>query len=476
MIAKHFSTRRRFLQGVGGVVVGLPALDVFQSRAQAAAPPKIYSALMLQQCGLVQGPHMGGGVVTAVVAGAPPETDMYWPRAMGPINAATMAGADADQTTSILKDYAQKLLFIRGTSFKYSHLHGGGAVAASTGAPVTGSYPRELPVSESIDVFISNKMANGQEPLTLYAGRKGEFRDDSLSFTPKGMLRVGDNNPFTSYQRVVGLTGVAQTDPGTYAKVAAQRLSVNDLVRGELKDLLTRPELSKEDRQRIDLHITSIRDMEMNMVTVLGPMIDVPGLMAINGTHTTDANIEKATQMQIDLIAFAFASDRARTATLQVGSCNDHTRYTVNGVLAPAYHPVSHRNNSDGQGGPVIQNSVQLHHGIDQIHARHFLRLLDRLNKYTLPSGGTLLDSSVNIWTNSLDNGPTHGSTNIPYLLAGGAGGALKTGQHILSPGASHRVLTTIATAAGCRKPNGDPVDNFGDPSAPGLITEILAI
>jgi hypothetical protein len=475
MISKTFP-RRRFLRGLGGVVVGLPALDVFQSRARgAAAPAKIYSALMLQQNGLVQGPHMGGGVVTAVVNGAPPETDMFWPRAMGPLSAATMAGADADQATSILKDYASKLIFLRGTSFKYSQLHGGGAVAASTGAPVTGVYPRQLPVSESIDVFISNKMANGQEPLTLYAGRKGEFRDDSLSFGLKGVLRVGDNNPWTAYQRTVGLTGTMQTDPATYQKVAAQRLSVNDLIRGELNDLLARPELSQADRQRLDLHMSSIRDMEMNMTNVLGPMIDVAGLMAINGVHTLDANIEKATQMQIDLIAFAFASDRARTATLQVGSCNDHTRYTVNGVLAPAYHPVSHRNNSDGQGGTVIQNSVQLHHGIDQIHARHFQRLLDRLSAYTLPQGGTLFDSSVNVWTNSLDDGPTHGSTNVPYVIAGSGGGFLKTGQHVLSPGPSNRVLTTIASAAGCRKPDGSPVDNFGDPSAPGLITEIIA-
>jgi hypothetical protein len=211
------------------------------------------------------------------------------------------------------------------------------------------------------------------------------------------------------------------------------------------------------------------------MTMVLGPMIDVAGLMAINGVHTLDANIEKATQMQIDLIAFAFASDRARTATLQVGSCNDHTRYTINGVLAPAYHPISHRNNSDGQGGTVIQNSVQLHHGIDQIHARHFQRLLDRLSAYTLPGGGTLFDSSVNIWTNSLDDGPTHGSTNVPYVIAGTGGGFLKTGQHVLAPGASNHVLTTVASAAGCRKPDGSPVDNFGDPSAPGLITAIVA-
>ena len=72
-------------------------------------------------------------------------------------------------------------------------------------------------------------------------------------------------------------------------------------------------------------------------------------------------------------------------------------------------------------------------------------------------------------------DGPTHGSTNIPYILGGNAGGFLETGVHIMSPGASHRGLTTVASAAGCRKPNGDLVDNFGDPMAPGLITEIIA-
>jgi hypothetical protein len=59
--------------------------------------------------------------------------------------------------------------------------------------------------------------------------------------------------------------------------------------------------------------------------------------------------------------------------------------------------------------------------------------------------------------------------------LGGNAGGFLKTGLHISAPGPSHRVLTTVASAAGCRKASGDLVDNFGDPSAPGLITEIIA-
>ena len=110
--------RRHFLRGVGGVVVGLPALDIFEGRANAQAmPKKIYSALILQQNGAVQG-----------VNGEP---DRFWPKATGPIDAAAMMGADADQTTSILAPYAAKLNFIRGLNFHYSNNHNGGPLAAS---------------------------------------------------------------------------------------------------------------------------------------------------------------------------------------------------------------------------------------------------------------------------------------------------------------------------------------------------------
>ena len=94
MAKKHFD-RRRFLRGVGGAVVGLPALDIFQKKAHAQDPArKIYAAFLLQQNGAVQG------------AGEP---DMFWPRQMGPISATAMDGVDKDRTTSELKDYAGKL-------------------------------------------------------------------------------------------------------------------------------------------------------------------------------------------------------------------------------------------------------------------------------------------------------------------------------------------------------------------------------
>jgi hypothetical protein len=451
--------RRRFLSGLGGVVVGLPALDAFERSAHARPQaPKIYSALMLQQNGAIQG------------NGSDP--DMFWPRALGAIDANIMGTTDADRTTSELRDYASKLAFIRGLNFRYSRNHDGGPVAASTGAPITGTGTSQLPVSESADFFIANRLTPGKEPLTLYAGRKGTFRDDAFSFSTGGKLRVGDNNPWNVYQRIMGLAG---TDPAVLQMIAARRLSVNDLVRAELKELLARPDLSKADRDRLDLHFTSIRNMEVDITKTMGPPLDTAGMQAVNGSHTTDANFEKVVRFQLELIAFAFASDRARTATLQVGGCNDHTKYTINGVLAPPFHYISHRVMSDGGSGEAIPNAVELHHQIDRIHARYFKHFLDRMSAYTLPSGGTLLDSSVNLWVNSVSDGPPHSGNNVPHVIAGGAGGFLKLGIHLKTTGYTSKVLSTIVSATGVRKADGNLVDNFGDPSSTGLISEIIA-
>jgi hypothetical protein len=397
---------------------------------------------------------------------------MFWPRATGTIEANVMRTTDADRATSELRDHASKLNFVRGLDFHYSSNHAGGPIAASTGAPVVGEDISVLPVGPSADVFIAEQLTRGKDPLTLYAGAKGTFRDDAFSFAKGGTLRIGDNNPWNVYQR---LTGLSQADPVVRAKLLAQRSSVNDLLRDDLQSLLARSDLSKADRERLDLHLSSVREMELGITAVMGPAVDAAAMQAVNGAHTTDENMEKVVAMQLDLVAFAFASDRVRTATLQIGGCNDHTRYTIGGAEAPPYHYVSHRAMSDGRGGDPIPDAVRLHHEIDRIHARFFKRLLDRTAAYTLPEGGTLLDSSIHLWVNSVSDGPSHSGKNIPHVLAGGAGGFLKTGLHLIASGYTSKVLNTIISAAGVRKPNGDPIDDFNDPSGTGLLSELVA-
>jgi hypothetical protein len=131
---------------------------------------------------------------------------------------------------------------------------------------------------------------------------------------------------------------------------------------------------------------------------------------------------------------------------------------------------------SDGDSGASIENAIDLHHEIDRIHARMFKYLLDRLSAYTLPTGGTLLDSSVNLWVNSVADGPPHSGKNIPHVLAGGANGFLKMGQYFqMQTGYTNLALNTIASACGVRKDDGNWVDNFGDTSSPGILSQMLA-
>ena len=454
--------RRLVLRGLGGVAVGLPMLDIFEPRgasAQAATRP-VYSALMLQQNGAVQG---NGN-----------DPDMFWPGALGAIDKATLAGRDAAQTIAELADYADKIACVQGMDFHYSNNHDGGPIAASCGSPIKGSGTSQLPTTESVDVFIANAMTPGTPPLTLYAGVKGTFRDDAFSFNKGGVLRIGDNNPFNVYKRLVGMQGM---DPMMVDKIAQRRLSVNDLIKSDLSALLARTDLSKEDRDRLDLHFTSVRELEMNSTMISGPELDQAALMAVDGkAATANENMEKVVRLFADLIAFSFASNRARTATLQVGGCNDHTRYTINGTVQPPFHYISHRIMSDGDDGATIENAIDLHHEIDRIHARMFKYLLDRLSAYTLPGGGTLLDSSVNMWVNSVADGPPHSGKNVPHVLAGSGNGFLKMGQNIeIKTGYNNLALNTIASACGVRKADGGNVDNFGDTSSPGILSQLLA-
>jgi hypothetical protein len=148
----------------------------------------------------------------------------------------------------------------------------------------------------------------------------------------------------------------------------------------------------------------------------------------------------------------------------------------VDGVLRNTYHRISHRIDSDGDMGDPIPDADLLHHGIDKIFAGIFKRFLDRLAAYPGPSGGSLLDDSVVLWTNDLANGPPHSYSNVPQVLAGGAGGFLRTGQYIDAGNVTHnKLLNTIINAVGIRNSDQSYYDSFGDASLPrGVITAMI--
>jgi hypothetical protein len=69
-----------------------------------------------------------------------------------------------------------------------------------------------------------------------------------------------------------------------------------------------------------------------------------------------------------------------------------------------------------------------------------------------------------------------HRTDRVPFIVAGSAGGYLRTGQYLDLGGRQHnRLLSTLLNAA-LGRPKDRLIENFGDPAlAPGVVREMLA-
>lgn len=108
-------------------------------------------------------------------------------------------------------------------------------------------------------------------------------------------------------------------------------------------------------------------------------------------------------------------------------------------------------------------------------------RICARLSQFPVDGGKTLLDQSVIVWGNELDNGSNHDHFNMPFLLIGSAGGRLKTNHVVRYPvlnsymaqGVAERQHNDLLVTVG--KVFGAPIDKFGDPNySKGALTELL--
>jgi hypothetical protein len=469
--AKRPLARRLFLKGAAGVTVGLPFLETFATRVSRAAGP--------EDPGFAVFMRQGNGCSQALSYSDPPEPEMFWPRSLGALTAASMA-ADGDRASSELGVYADKLLLVRGVNGAFSIGgcgHARGALQALTAQPTGDSEAtnNSLALGESLDNRIARELnPTGRGPLTLAAMRPYNFLDSVLSYRGPNDRRGAQTNPKVVFDDIMGLVNL---DPSTANALAERRKSVNDLVRDEMQALLSRTDLSSEDRGRLDLHFSAIRDLEIQLAEC-SPLdgATVDAIEAIDGDHQNGDRVVEVAELHIDVIALAISCGYTHAVTLQIGNGNDATRYWWQGEQFPSYHWISHRIFSDGSDGDPIPDAQSKHNAVDRIHARLFKHLLDRLSAYTTDTG-TLLDDGVCAWINDLSNGPPHAINNLPYVLAGGAKGFLKTGVYVDAGGVPHnKLLNTVATAVGLRKDNGDPVDDFGHESLePGLISAMMA-
>jgi hypothetical protein len=463
-------SRRAVLKGIGGTAIGLPLLDVFSPRRAAAAPTSGEFALFV----------VGSNGVAQAYNSIEP--DKFWPRAPGPLTRDSLA-ADlaADRALGELSEHAERLLMIKGIKLPFrssGDSHNSGDCQILT-AQQNISKPVPTAFGESIDNRIAReKNPPGREPFVLRAIR-GPHTIGAVSYRGRDGQRFGDDSPIAAYERMVGLI---QTDPGTAALVQKRRLGVNDLVRGEMKRLLARTDLSADDRRRLDGHFSAIRDIEVKLTGALAP--DVAARLKDAGSsvdggpkYYNNDYAELTMGVFMDLMAFAVSSGYTRTAVFKIGDRSDNFNWPLPGYPRINFHKIAHRSESGlGDSATRIANAHEMHHLIDRIYMRLFKRFLDRLASSQTPSG-PLIDQGFAAYTNQNAVG-WHNFSPIPWVIAGKARGYLASGRFLQlgNQGTNLNLLfNTLLGAVGVTKPDGSPVDDFGAAELPkGRLTEIL--
>ncbi len=382
---------------------------------------------------------------------------------------------------SPLRDYASKLLIPRGVYMAprgfgwddYANVgddHAKGMGHKLTAQPLVNG--TQFAAGPSFDQVAAAQLNAGKPALTAMVGYRANNQLGYISYSAPNSPVTGENNPWLIYQDLMGLGDIGEE---AKQKIATRRQSVLDLVEddfGKLKNL------SKDDALKVEMHLDSIRDLEIDMVgsgliaCVLDPA-RAAEIQALNpDTVSNDSEFRKIGRMQMDILIMALACGATNVASLQWGSGAGGPIFTWDGMDHEYnHHKLSHGNTKDDDSGEEVAGYLELLTQIDRWYAEQFKYLLDGLDAYQ-ETDGTVLDNSAVVWANELADGKGHTFFDLPWVIAGSAGGYLKQGQYIKmwnnngptdwDTAPHNRLLITLLNAVGVTAQGGGPVTEFG--------------
>jgi hypothetical protein len=293
----------------------------------------------------------------------------------------------------------------------------------------------------------------------LLAGDPRAWGEETISFSAAGYRTEATSNPYDLYRQLVGLLPAdgGTTPDGERATrlLRESRKSVHDLVRDELKDLLAERRLSATDRQRLQLHFDSIREVEVAVNGCSYLDLDVDQLEGLRDYSWDATRTEEMVHLHLSLVSIAFACNHRRAASLQWGNANDRTVYDVaSNARGWWFTHISHRMQSDVSVGDDAL-AAQAHAEIDVVRMRTLSAGLDQFR------ARGLADNSLVMWTNAVADGPSHSLRSVPHIVWGSGGGYLKQGQYVDAGGTkNNQLLNTLITAA--VRDKGISVNDFG--------------
>ncbi len=414
--------RRRLLQALGTSAAVLPFLPLLNASGQEATYPK--------RLVIVYTPH---GTIYDAWKPSGSVTDFE----LGPILAPLSA-------------YQQKLIVLDGLQVTRSNVtappHTEGFSLLWTGSHLRSgnqfNYQGDLfdwVDGPSVDQVIAQGIGAETPFPSIELGvipGSGNGPNTRMIYAAGGQPLQPERDPRAAFTRLfANATPGAVEDPAALAE-RARRQSVIDAVKADLTRLESK--VASEDRLKIEAHLAGVRDLERRLTATPTRECTPP---TISGSNLND--MPNVWSQQWDILAGAFSCDLTRVASLQLRfGDNDNSPYPWLGVNG-GHHDISHEPDSNGQARADLI----------KIYTWYAEKIAEFLGKLaSIPEGdGTLLDHTLVVWGSEVGKGNNHSFSRVPFVLAGGLGGALPMGRYLqYSGGVRHnRLLVSLCQLMG---------------------------
>lgn len=375
--------RRSFLRGVG-VTLALPLLnaDADQSDASRETPRRM--------------------ICVCAPLGLHP--DNFFP---------TEVGGDYQLSPylEILSEYRNDFTVISGLSHAGMGSSFAHQASASflTGAPNAGRPGFRNTIS--LDQFCADHIGSRTRFPSLSLSGEGA---GGLSWTRTGALIAADNSPSRVFARLF-ING-DDLDVQEKLKRIEDGRSVLDDVRQQARSI--RGQLGREDREKLDEYLTSLRELEQRMVNDISwarkpkPKVDVEPPTDIPNA----SDLIGRTRLLFELSHLALQTDSTRLITIMLAGSSFAP--PIEGVTL-GHHDLSHHGKDPGK-------LAQLK--IVETETMKTVRDLLQSLRQSQEGDQTLLDRTTVFLGSNLGDGSSHSTKNLPVLLAGGG---FKHGQHL---------------------------------------------
>ncbi len=449
MLLNKNPSRRNVLRGMLGgtaVSVGLPFLDCFlNSNGDALADGRalpVYFGTWNQGLGFTPGFWEPKGV------GANYENNFLL-KAMDPIKhkVTIFSGMRAFMDSNPLNP------------------HGSGpAVCLNGGHPKPGL---NLP---SLDTIIADSIGTTTRFRSLEARSDGS--NESFSQRSATSRNVAESNPLSMYNRLFGPefkdpnAADFTPDPSVMARqsvlsaISERRVSMN-------------AKLGASDKARLDEYFTSLRQLEQQLALRLEKPEPIVGCSVPKTegeeaatTHGTDIrDVQRDHNLFARLMAFAIACDQTRVINMSLSGGGGGSPLRRPGS-SMTFHVSTHEEAWDLQLGYQPQVAWFQQRVAESL--AYYLMTLDGFKV----GDQSMLDRSLIMYSTDVGKAQIHSQENLPMMLAGGAGGRVKTGLHVPASG-----ITTAKVGLTAQMVMGVPTAEWGTESnkVNKPFTEILA-